>query len=89
MDSIKFSQDMDLWQYLVNWYSRVSDLFSLVNCVCESKNVVFSSLFKFGEQKPNTDSRRILKTENSAALVVTRNDSSGEGCGLSYNVAYV
>jgi hypothetical protein len=89
VDSIEFSQDVDLWQYLVNRYSRVSELFSLVNCVCVSKNTVFSTLFKYGRQKPNTASRNIVTAENIAAPAVTRNGSSDEKSGLPYNVAYM
>jgi len=44
-------------------------------------------LFKNGKQKPNTDSRKVLTTEDAAAPDATRNDSSDEGSGLSYNVA--
>ena len=78
-DSIKFSRDMDLWQYLVNRYSRVSELFSLVNCVCEKKNIVFNTLFKYGKQKPNIDSRKILTTKDVSAPAVTHNYSSDVG----------
>jgi hypothetical protein len=67
----------------------VSELLSLVTCVCESKNTVFSNLFKYGKQKPNTDSQTILTTEDVAAPDVTRNDSSDKGSGLPYNVTYM
>ena len=65
----------------------MSESLSLATCVCESKNTVFSTLFKNGKQKPNTDSRKVLTTEDAAAPDATRNDSSDEGSGLSYNVA--
>jgi hypothetical protein len=67
----------------------VSELFSLVTCICESNNSVFSTLFKYGKQKPNTDSRKFLTAEDVAVPAVTCNDSNDERCGLPYNVAYM
>ena len=55
-------------------------------CVCELKNTVFSTWFKYGRQKTNTDSRKILTAEDAASPAVTCNDSSDEGCGLPNNI---
>jgi len=65
----------------------VSAYSSFVNCVCELKKTVFSTLFKYGKQETNIDSRKILTAEDLSAPAVTRNDSSEEGFGLPYNIA--
>jgi hypothetical protein len=71
VDAITFSHDVNRWQFLVNQQKIVSSVFSLVTRVCDPKKTVFTALFEYGKQKPNTDSRQTIQAPTSGAPAVT------------------